>query len=343
MDGRTLLLLGCGVAGIVWVSGGCAVLVSRLRSRRRRGAASSPVAGDLQLYGPIGLHAAPLRASTSDRGPLVRLADADDPEARTLLRRGLWSSQPEIRRASVTALGQLAGRHEWAVDGLIEALAEQLDTPARVAAQLDRVAPRADARLTPLLGHPSDVVRYHAARLLSRDHEGGARVVPDLTSDPSPHVRAAALKALEAVPTGSGLRRSFELLHDPDPLVRAQACRTASAISRLSAAPLVAPLLSDTSWEVREAAHAALVAAGSRAVPIVVPLLEDGDSTLRSLAALVLQDVGVVDDLVASGSDPRLLDRISEAGGHRLRALAEDRTRRSRSLGASHPVAEAGT
>lgn len=341
MDGRTMLVLGCVIAGSVWAAGGCAVLLFRLRSRRRRSSGSSHTVGDLRLHGPIGLHAAPLRVSTSHAGSLVGLAEADDLEARELLRRGLWSSQPEVRRASVTALGQLACRHEWAVDGLIEALAEQRDTPARVAAQLDRVAPRADARLTPLLGHPSDVVRYHAARLLSRD-DGGHRAVPDLTSDPSPHVRSAALSALESNPTGSGLRRAFQLLHDPDPLVRAQACRTASAISGLSAAPLVAPLLADTSWDVREAARAALVGAGSRAVPIVLPLLEDVDSTLRSLAALVLQDVGVVDDLLASGSDPRLLERISEAGGQRLRALAEDRTRRGGSLGASHPVAGAG-
>ncbi|HEU0245873.1 MAG TPA: HEAT repeat domain-containing protein [Gaiellaceae bacterium] len=342
MDGRTMLVLGCGIAGGVWVTGGCAVFLLRLRSRRHRGAGSSNAVGDLQLYGPIKLHAAPLRVSTSRGESLVGLADADDPGARELLCRGLWSSQPEIRRASVTALGQLACRHEWAVDGLIEALAEQRDTPARVAAQLDRVAPRADTRLAPLLGHPSEVVRYHAARLLSRDDESGHRAVPDLTSDPSPQVRSAALEALEASPTGSGLRRALQLLRDPDPLVRAQACRTASAISRQSAAPHVAPLLADASWEVREAAHAALVAAGGRAVPIVLPLLEDADSTLRSLAALVLQDVGVVDDLLVSGSDPRLLKRISEAGGQRLRALAEDRTRRGGSLGASYPVVEAG-
>jgi HEAT repeat protein len=341
MDGRTMLVLGCAIAGSVWVAGGCAVLLFRLRSRRRDGARAYAV-GDLQLYGPIALHAAPLQASTSDEGSLVGLADADDLAARDLLRRGLWSSQPEIRRASVTALGQLAWRHEWAVDGLIEALAEQRDTPARVAAQLDRVAPRADARLTPLLGHPSDVVRYYAARLLSRDDGSGHHVGPDLTSDPSPQVRSAALEALEASPTGSGLRRAFQLLHDPDPLVRAQACRTGSAISRQSAAPLVAPLLADASWEVREAAHAALVAAGGRAVPIVLPLLEDADSTLRSLAARVLQDVGVVHDLLASGSDPRLLEQISEAGGQRLRALAEDRTRRGGQLGRAHPIAETG-
>ncbi len=342
MDGRTMLLLGCGIAASVWLTGGCAVLLFRLRSRRRRRAVSSHAVGDLQLYGPIGLHAAPLRVSTSNGGSLVGLADADDPAARELLSRGLWSSEVEIRRASVTALGRLACRHEWAVDGLIEALAEQRDTPARVAAHLDRVAPRADARLMPLLGHPSDVVRYHAARLLSRDDESGRRAVPDLTSDPSPQVRSAALEALEASPTGSGLRSAFQLLHDPDPLVRAQACRTASAISRLSAAPLVAPLLADTSWEVREAAHAALVAAGSRAVPIVVPLLEDEDSILRSLAARVLQDLGVVDDLNASGSDPSLLERISEAGGQRHSVPADDRTRQGRPLGAWHPVAEAG-
>ena len=64
-----------------------------------------------------------------------------------------------MRIAAITALGGLGERYEWAVDGLIEALAERIEDPVRVAAQLDRLAPRPGSRLAFLLGHPNTVVR----------------------------------------------------------------------------------------------------------------------------------------------------------------------------------------
>ena len=325
MDGQTTAAIACAVAAGCWVVGGATVLLSGLRATRA--ASRTPPPGD----------GSPAGAERSRE-----LADSDGPEARAVLFQGLRSGEPEVRRACVTALGRLGQRQYWAIDGLIEALAERRDTPARVAVQLDRLAPRADTRLLPLLGHPNGVVRYYAARLLAREDEARRLLVPDLTRDPSPQVRAAALEAMQPAPTGGALRRALQLLDDPHPAVRAQACLTASAISAAGSTPFVAPLLSDPSWEVRNAAREALVRAGRGATPVVLPLLEDESDDVRSLAAVVLQDVGLVDDLLASAEDPALLERIFTAGGRRLRALAEDRARERRPLVGSRPaVAEA--
>jgi HEAT repeat protein len=306
MDGRTSVALACAAAGGLWALGASAVLGGRLRQRRRRGHIAA--GAEHPIVPPTAVPAAPALA------------------AREHLLAGLRSDAPDVRRACVVALGRLADRHEWAVDGLIEALAERLDMPARVAAELDRIAPRADMRLLSLLGHPNGTVRYYTARLLARE-EGGRGFVPRLVLDPSPHVRVAALQALATAPSPLSLAHALRLLRDPDARVRAQACRTSAAICPAAAGPLVVWLLDDESWEVRNAAHGALVAAGDGAAEVVLPLLDRDDGHAGSLAALVLQDTGYVDDLLADGRDPRLLERIFAAGGERLRALAAERAR----------------
>jgi hypothetical protein len=116
------------------------------------------------------------------------------------------------------------------------------------------------------------------------------------------------------------------MLDDTHPQVRAEACRTASQISPGAAAPFVAPLLADSSWDARDAALQALVQAGAQAVPVVVPLLEHEDPTVASLAAHVLRDVGYVDELARPGGDAAALERLYAAGGRRFRALAGERS-----------------
>jgi HEAT repeat protein len=342
MDGPTTAAVACAVAGGTWVLLGVALLGRRLRfALRGRGAVTLPPVSDA--------HVAPWAAEEEWADGLLRAQwlaalGPDDAEARTALQRGLRDDDPNVRRAAVTGLGRLADHHEWAIDGLIEALAEHRDAPATIAAQLDRVAPRAGTRLAPLLGHPSSVVRFYAVRLLARCGPVGRRRAVGLVRDPSPNVRAAALETLEVVATGDALRGALRLLDDPHPLVRAQACRTAAAISALTAAPFVRPLLADPSWWVRDAARESLVAAGREVAGVVVPALEDADPNVRSGAALVLQDVGVVDSLVADRSDPHLLERIFAAGGTRVRSSAVERARRGLRLGGGPSlVPEIGT
>jgi len=312
----------CAIAGGCWLLLAAAIPVTRLRARRRTTEPRFENTDGWIAPAPHGLrdgHEAP-----------------GGTDARRLLQRGLRSDEREVRVAAITGLGQLARDHEWALDGLVEALASELETPERVATELDRLAPRPGRRLTPLLGHPSEVVRFYVVRLLVRYPELARRHVAAHTSDPSAHVRAAALETLRAAGSTETLRRSLELLTDPQPYVRAQASRTAAAIGGPGAASFVASLLADGSWWVREAAREALVGIGPDVVPLIAPLVHTGGPVLRKGAALVLQDVGAIDALV-DDRETEQLELIMEAGGGRLRRAAAERARQRRARG--HPDA----
>lgn len=266
------------------------------------------------------------------------LVGAQGPTTRALLDRGLRDSERDVRVAAITSLAGLAQSHEWAVDGLIEALAGELETPGRVAAELDRLAPRPAHRLVPLLDHPSDVVRFYAVRLLARYPELARRHVPAVTRDRSPNVRAGALETLRDSGSAEALRCALVLLEDPQPFVRAHAARTAAAIAGPSAATFVTPLLGDASWWVREAVRESLARIGPDVASVVAPLLEGEDPAIRTGAALVLQDIGVLDSLaqgeeLATARDTTQLERIFDVGGPRLRRATSERAQRRVALG----------
>jgi HEAT repeat protein len=317
VDGQTTLVISCLLAAAAW--GLLASVIAWGRLRAGRGA--SPASAGRVVDG----------WSLPDAPHAAALALAQDDESRLLLERGLRSGEREVRLAAVTALGRLGNTHEWAIDGLVEALATGSDDPAGVAAHLDRLAPRPGCRLTPLLGHPNEVVRFYAVRLLGRYPDLARSHAPSLMRDASPHVRAGALETLRASASPEALRGALRALDDEQPFVRAHASRTASAIGGVSAAPFVAPLLADASWWVREAAREALVAVGREVAPVVAPLLDSDVDLLRRGAALVLQDVGVLDGLVREEDSVRL-ERILDAGGEGLRRATSERARRRLSL-----------
>jgi hypothetical protein len=240
VDSGILLVLACAAAGCSWLLLVGAIAFGRLRAPGRRPAPPQPV----------------VLAEWPIEGAARQVVLGDEP--RFLLERGLRSPERDVRVAAITALGRLGARHEWAVDGLIEALATEADTPARVAAELDRLAPRPGARLAPLLGHPSDVVRFYAVRLLAGYPELARNEVVALAGDRSPNVRAAAIETLRATGSPSALRMALARLGDTHPSVRAQAIRTASALGVGRVTPFVARRLEDDSWWVRETAREAL-------------------------------------------------------------------------------------
>jgi hypothetical protein len=313
MDGGTALQVACAAAAVLWMLLALTLVVGRLRARRARPPAATRDHGEWRLP-PPGAEAV-----------------GDPDETRELVLRALRSDEHELRTASIATLGRLGEQHEWAIDGLVEALLHEEGDVVRAATQLDRLAPRVGTRLLPLLGHPSSVVRVAAVRLLARYRALAARHVPALTADRSPKVRAAALETLRVTASGEALRRALELLGDPSPLVRAHACRTAAAIAPLASASFLVPLVADPSWWVREAAREGLVAAGPEVAAALAPALESDVESLRSGAALVAQDVGLVDELLVD-EDRARLERILAAGGDRLREAASDRARAGRRL-----------
>jgi HEAT repeat protein len=305
VDHRTILVLTCAAAGGSWLLLAAALAIGRVRARRRRVAET---------------------VATVDGWHLARAgrAELSEDETRTILELGMRSDEPDLRIAAITALGRLGNRHEWALDLLVEGLADGVDNPMRVVAQLDRLAPRLGRRLVPLLGHPRDVVRFAAVRLLAPYPGLATRHAPALTSDPSANVRAAALETLRAAPSSEALRCALRLLDDPHPRVRAHACSTAATIGGLAVAShLVARLADDSEW-VRGAARRALALLGPEVGPAVLPLLRSGDPAVQALAALVLQDAGVL----AAGADGDHVEQILAAGGERLRRAAAERARK---------------
>lgn len=90
-------------------------------------------------------------------------------------------------------------------------------------------------------------------------------------------------------------------------------------------AAFLVPLLGDTSWWVREAAQESIRGLGPAVVGFVVPGLSSSDGAVRHGVAIVLQDLGIVDSLLQTGHDHKLLESIFDAGGADLRAAAEQR------------------
>lgn len=262
-------------------------------------------------------------------GPLVRLVENGDPDSEALVRDALRSQDAERRYAAVTALGKVAPQHDWAVDLLVEALAEGHERAARIAAAIELAVPRAGPKLVPLLGHPSAVVRFWAVRLLARYPELRRHVAP-LGDDPNPQVRAAVLEMLRRTARGPGdaaaLRRAVDGLGDR-PTVRFQAVRATAEIGHGTIAPLLVPLLGDPSWNVRQAAEESLVELGSQGAIAAADALGSREPEVRRAAARVLQETGVVDGLVANGEDA-LLERVFAAGDERVRRTAELRAER---------------
>ena len=307
MDRAGTVVLGTALVGVCWAIMILVILGGRLR---RSGREQSCEVGDWAL-----LEAAPVRAQATG-------AAADD---REVLMHGLRSSESEVRTASVNALGRLGHRHEWAIDGLIEALADGCDAPVRVAAALDELAPRPGTRLLPLLRHPSAAVRFSAVRLLARYPALALRHVPDATRDASPQIRAAALETLRETTSGEALRCALERLEDPHPLVRAHAIRTAGATAGARCAVLLVPALGDRSWWVRDAARETLTAAGPEVADAVLAALQDHDVDVRGGAALVLQELGVAHEHTVEELDRPVETMLTLVEGGRREDPSEPR------------------
>ena len=148
MDGRTTAAVACVVAGNAWLLLAVTVVFRRtpLWRRYRPEQALADPASSCALGGYGWLEDVSADTLVLAPGDVRDSGGADDLDARDHLLRGLRSREPEVRRASVAALAHLGHRHEWAIDGLIEALAEHADSPASVAARSSTVWRRGPGR-----------------------------------------------------------------------------------------------------------------------------------------------------------------------------------------------------
>lgn len=218
---------------------------------------------------------------------LAALLAKDDP-LRTV---SLFDPHPTVRARCAESLeGEDAVAH---ADRLIELLDDPVPA-VRFAAQ------------QALLGASSRIVPPLLEYLLSGEGDGVVWALEIAANLPDPrlvpgierHLRSAdalcRARATEAmIPWLSDASELVPLLDDVDAGVRATAARAVGLVPAPAAAAHVGRLLSDPSWEVRQAAGAALCSIGPAGLMTLRCHLRDPDPYARDMARLMLGTVGI--------------------------------------------------
>lgn len=258
------------------------------------------------------------------------LVRARSTEVPALLERALESDDETVVGVAVNALGELGDRPSSIL--LLGALREERFPRSRIAAQLD-LAPGCSAELLiPLLRDPEPAVRFWGATLLGHlaaDRSVAVELVMS-TEDADPSVRAAAVEGLAGSDEPEACTAARRLVTDPVWYVRVHAVRTLRSFDRDDLLADAAPLLADGSWWVRTAAKETLESRPQAAAELLAGYLDHPDEFARNGAAEVLQNIGVVEELVSAAeldtAQERFLADILKAGGPRFEAMAAARS-----------------
>lgn len=258
-----------------------------------------------------------------------------------LLKDALFGADPEVASAAVVILSRMEDRR--AAEILIAGLRASAYSPSRIATQLDQFAIPIDDLLVPLLADPLPYVRYWAVSLLAR-YSGDklAEHIAPLADDADASVRKAAIQTLATIRGAQAGSIALRRINDPVPYVRSAAIRALGAVGRATTVPSarhaaarhIAPLLGDSEWEVRLAAKESLVAFGPDIWRAVSPELDATDRFARNGAAEVLQNLGLLDQLVdevGRGVEPSaevvsVIERALREGGTGMIAAVAERS-----------------
>ena len=253
------------------------------------------------------------------------LARLEHPRAVELLGRAVEDADREVVECALALLGR--SEDPAAVDRLLDAFIAAPAYASRIAVYLDQSTHPIGKQLAALLNDERPVVRQWAATLLSRypDDVDESRLAW-LTNDADANVRKAAIQTLGQVGTGQAAACAVHLLADAVPFVRAHAARALAELGRADYAKRLADLLGDRDWWVRLAARESLELMGTEVWPVLVRCLDHPDRFVRNGAAEIVQNLGVLDNLIlleaASDYPARskldMLKRITDAGGVRL-------------------------
>ena len=220
----------------------------------------------------------------------VRLLACLDVEPEVLLRM-LADPRPEVRQQAAEHAPRSTGRARVAA---LVRLFDDPDPGVRFAA-MDSVARCGEAavsdlsvslfvanRTETLLAALQVSLTVPSARLAYEAHQLCRSTVPE--------VRAGALKLIATIPTAAGTapERLLEGLGDPAAANRAVAAEGVGRLRHLSAAPKLAQLMQDSSWDVRRASGVALYAMGASGQIVLRQMTRSPDRYAADMASLVL-------------------------------------------------------
>lgn len=243
-------------------------------------------------------------------------ARAVEPLVRVL--RNTREEDRDVRLAAGRALGRI--RDPRAVEPLLDALAAPESwLPARIAEVVLQFGPLAYEPLVERLqGSDNAAVRAWAAEILG--DLGDTKATPSLLAclaDLNDGVRARAASALGKLRDRRAVPELIRMmLADPVPYVRIQVVRALGAISDPRALHHLIDALKDGEWWVRIRVVEALEQLGEPAIEPLYMALDDPDVEVRARAALTLERLGVLDELVErlAGVDPSARAKLLAAG-----------------------------
>jgi HEAT repeat protein len=237
--------------------------------------------------------------------------------------RDVKNEDDDVRGAALRALGRI--RDARAVPFLIEALGYP-DTwlPPRIGEILVSIGEPAIPELqAELRENHSEHVRMWAAEILGwLQAASAAPALIDALSDINPEVRARSAAALGRIKDDRSVHRLLELLiSDPAPFVRVKVSQALGAIGHPAVIDYLITTLKDPEWWVRVRAVEALEKMGQSAVAGLLPALEDEDAEVRRRAAMALERIGYVEQILDDYAQPafkqdlrRILLLVAEAG-----------------------------
>ena len=253
------------------------------------------------------------------------LARLEHPRAVELLGRAVEDTDREVVECALALLGR--SQDPAAIDRLLDAFTAVPAYASRIAVYLDQSPQPIGGQLSALLDDRRPVVRQWAATLLSRyPSDVDESRLAWLTNDADANVRKAAVQTLGQVGTDQAAACAVHLLADPVPFVRAHAARALGELGRADYAKRLATLLGDRDWWVRLAARESLELMGTEVWPVLVRCLDHPDKFVRNGAAEIVQNLGVLDNLIMleaatdypTRSKLDMLKRITDAGSVRL-------------------------
>jgi HEAT repeat protein len=225
-----------------------------------------------------------------------------DAASQDIIREGLQSPEPGIRRLSVEILGQLPGSP--AISMLAEVLSDT-DPEVRIAAlrtlaKLEAVP--AIPQVIPYLDDETAEIRRQAILTLQTLSERSLLTlapVRPLLDDPDPAVRTCAAIALVEAGDPDPLQSILlPIAADPQPEARAQAmlalgeCWPSAAHWQAQILGCLSAGISDPIPDVRRATATALQIPTAAGIQLLVQLLGDEDTSVRSVAAVSLGALG---------------------------------------------------
>lgn len=273
------------------------------------------------------------------------LSLAGSPSAMPELFRALADVDPEVVGGAVAILGARSDRES--AELLVVALRDGRYSRSRIAAQLDAFPVPVSDLLRPLLDDPDPSIRQWGATLLGRYPDAEIDLeLATLIVDEDPQVRSAVLKSLARNGSRFATPAAVTALEDPVWFVRIHAVRALGRLGQVDQAAEVVGLLADPQWWVRTAAKESLQEIGDPAKSAVLAALKSDDRFVRDGAAEVLQNIGVVDELILrlehSPHDElalRTLRSIFGSGGQAIAGAAMQRAVASGSTRAAELLA----